>query len=358
MASYKKSSRAGTFLLLKMNQRMKARRGTHLFGTSAQATLTSDSIKNGVYHQNNRFRCMQETGQYHNNFLFVHLKEIIRSPPLPHKTSFFDARYAMPDRKEIEIIDGLRVFSLPSALIFCSPKFFIQNPTDARTTLSLVRDASDVLDLLLTGGHSTIAGRLAGAFRNIQRDRIADEIIKTMATAGYDIRENDPFNDAPMIHFSSRKQSPYVNRMRMGVKMRESIIAHFPKAPEHRTNTNAYLEQVEETYLTDAYHSLSIEGYRVNPELIQRVRSGTWNPDNSENNKNHTTALAARSYWQAFKVVKKSVHKVLDKMNPGKVFDEEQCIRNVGLNTLCETQRSVAPKSHADRLSYRCLGKR
>jgi hypothetical protein len=36
----------------------------------------------------------------------------------------------------------------------------------------------------MAGGHSTIAGRLAGAFRNIGRDRIADDIIKTMGPSG------------------------------------------------------------------------------------------------------------------------------------------------------------------------------
>jgi hypothetical protein len=46
-----------------------------------------------------------------------------------------------------------------------------------RAALSMVRDASEVLGRLLEGGHSTIAGRLAGAFRNIGRDRIADDII-------------------------------------------------------------------------------------------------------------------------------------------------------------------------------------
>jgi hypothetical protein len=52
----------------------------------------------------------------------------------------------------------------------------------------MVRDASEVLEGLLKGGHSTIAGRLAGAFRNIGRNRIADEIMRTMRTAGYDVR--------------------------------------------------------------------------------------------------------------------------------------------------------------------------
>jgi hypothetical protein len=57
----------------------------------------------------------------------------------------------------------------------------------------MVRDASEGLDQLLEGGHSTITGRLAGAFRNIGRDHTADDIIDTMRAAGYDVRLNDPF---------------------------------------------------------------------------------------------------------------------------------------------------------------------
>jgi hypothetical protein len=68
------------------------------------------------------------------------------------------------------------------------------------TSLSAtVRDASGVLAKLLNGGHSTIAGRLAGAFRNSGRDRIADDITKTMTAAGYDVRETDPFTDKPSL---------------------------------------------------------------------------------------------------------------------------------------------------------------
>ena len=58
----------------------------------------------------------------------------------------------------------------------------------------MVRDSSDVLALLLEGGRTTIAGRLAGAFRNIGRDRIANDIVKTMNAADHVIREKDPFD--------------------------------------------------------------------------------------------------------------------------------------------------------------------
>jgi len=56
--------------------------------------------------------------------------------------------------------------------------------------------------------------------------------------------------------------------------MREPIIERFPNAPGTPRNIAAYLKRVNETYVTDAYHSLSIEGYRVTRELIERVRTG------------------------------------------------------------------------------------
>ena len=68
----------------------------------------------------------------------------------------------------------------------------------------MVRDASDVLAKLLSGGHSVIAGRLTGAFRNIRRADSADEILQTMKAAGYDVRESDPFAAASPVLFSSR----------------------------------------------------------------------------------------------------------------------------------------------------------
>jgi len=190
-----------------------------------------------------------------------------------------------------------------------------------------VRDASEVLDRLLEGGHSTIAGRLAGAFRNIGRERIADDIINTMRTAGYDVRENDPFETQIPVILPARERSPYVNRIHlMWQEMRGQIIERFPKAPGQPKDIKAYLKHVEDVYVSDAYHSLSIEGYRVSPELIERVRSGNWNPDEDENDREHRNALAARGYWQAYQAVRESVGKVLQGNNPGTVVDDDHRI--------------------------------
>jgi len=259
---------------------------------------------------------------------------LIRSPKaqnnisiLPHNTSLLDVRASLPEEKAIVEQDGLRYFSLPEALIACSPHYFRQNPTEVRAALSKVVDASQLLDRLLEGGHSSRSGRLAGAFRNMRRDRIADDIVRTMQTAGYEIRENDPFETPTPLILTTQQHSPYVNRIRlMWQEMREPIIERFPEVPGLPKEREHYLQRIEERYLTDAYHSLSIEGYRVSPELIQQVRSGNWNPAEHANDLDQHNALAARGYWQAYQTVQESINKVLHGDNPSAVVNDDHRI--------------------------------
>lgn len=256
---------------------------------------------------------------------------LVRSPkarnkitPLAHNTSLLDVRAALPIAGQVTEKDGLRLFSVPAGLVSCGPGFFLQNAAEARAALAMVRDASDVLAVLLDGGRTTVAGRLAGAFRNIGRDRIADEIIKTMQTAGYDSREKDPFESETNLILPVHAPSPYVNRMRlMWQQMRTPVLKHFPPPPGRVSDSNAYLKAMDEIYVTDAYHSLSIEGYRVTPELIDRVRIGEWDPDETEEDRRQRNALAARGYWQAYQVVRNSVRKVLAGENPGDVSERD-----------------------------------
>jgi hypothetical protein len=256
---------------------------------------------------------------------------IVRTPrarnrvtKFPHHTSLLDVRATMPKATDIEEKDGLLVYSLPSALIAASPTFFAQNPTDARAALAVIRDASDVLGRLLEGGHAVVAGRLAGAFRNIGRTRIADEIVKAMRAAGHSTREQDPFTGPPPFVLRAREPSPYVTRLHlMWNQMRAPILQSFPKSPGPPNDVPRYLERVEESYITDAYHSLSIEGYRVGRELIERVQSGTWNPDGDEQDREQRNAMAARGYYQAYQAVRKSVARILGNENPGTVVDDD-----------------------------------
>ena len=247
---------------------------------------------------------------------------------LPHGTSLFDLRAELPAPEYLTQMHGLRLYTLPAALVFSGPGLFAENPTEARTALAMIADASDVLAILLEGGHSTIAGRLVGAFRNIGRERVAEQIVTTMKSADYDVRENDPFQQPAPFAITAREPSPYVMRMRlMWHTMREDIPPLFPEAPKNKADTEAYMKRVEEVYVTDAYHSLSIEGYQVTRTLIERVRAGAWNPENIgeniEQDREQRNALAARGYYDAFQSVKESVKKVLKQQTPGTVADKD-----------------------------------
>ena len=243
---------------------------------------------------------------------------------LPHGTSLLDIRAKLPKAGNEAQINGLRLFALPVALVACSPDTFRQNPADLRVALSMIRSSSEILEPLLSEGHSAIAGRLAGAFRNIERGRIADEILAAMRSAGYDVRETDPFETPSPVSLLSRGTSPATNRIRiLWESMREPVIENFSAPPKKVENVEAYLEHVEEVYVTDAYHSLSIEGYRVSPELIDRVRRGNWNPDINDDDKAQKDALAARGYWQAFQAVKRSLRRILDGESAGEVVESD-----------------------------------
>jgi hypothetical protein len=256
---------------------------------------------------------------------------IIKSPKannfktdLPFGTSLFHMKSKLPLKSEVELVDGLRVLSLSSALVNASSNTYIKNATDMRTALSLVKSSADVLNILLSGGHSIIAGRLAGAFRNIKKDKVADDIIKTMQGVGYDVRESDPFSDNLHIFFSSKEASPYANRIKiMWSDFRKIIMQKFPAAPGLPKNIEKFISNVKEIYVTDAYHSLSIERYQVTPELIDRVRNGSWDAKDNDADRKQKDAMAAKGYWDAFQMVEKSIRKVLAGENAGKVLDHD-----------------------------------
>ncbi|MDF0708360.1 Fic family protein [Flagellimonas okinawensis] len=239
-------------------------------------------------------------------------------------TSLFTMKSTLPEKAEIMNWEGLRMLTLSSALVNCSPTVFNGNSPEVRSALAMVSDASEILGLLLEGGHSVIAGRLAGAFRNIGRDKIADEILKTMKRAGFDVRESDPFNEKFPVQLSLRDRSPYVNRIRLlWHQMRSVVIENFPDAPGLPQDRDKYMKEVADIYVTDAYHSLSIERYRVTIELIERVRSGDWNPKENEVDRKQRDAMAARGYWLASQKVRDSIKRILNKENAGNVLDDD-----------------------------------
>lgn len=240
---------------------------------------------------------------------------------LLHNTSLLDIKASIANPVLKEPLFGLNLYALSEALIECSPDFYRIDEVAARTCLSLVPDASDTLKIILDKGQKVKAGRLAGAFRNIGNSAIADEIIGTMKSIGYDIREEDPFTSASTITYQ-RVTSPYATRLKlMWTAMREVVIKNHPQSTKTYTDIDSCIKQIEEQYKQDAYNSLSIEGYKVTDDLIEKVKSGQWKPEENSSDLEQKNAMAARGYWQTFQAVKASITKILQGENAGKVVE-------------------------------------
>lgn len=234
-------------------------------------------------------------------------------------TSIYDLKApAMPAAADLVVRDRLRLFSPAASLVRVAESFFARNPIETQVALASIADASDVLRLLLNGGHSAKAGQLAGAFRRTDRPELAQEIISAMKAAGYDVRESDPFETGQTFGALRHAVAPIAGRVQMmWESMRGAVVETFPKPPGLPKDKDSYLRFIDEIYQSDAYHSLSIEGYSVTPALIERVRQGDWNPEHQEDDRKSRDALAARGYWQAFQIVKGIVAKVIAGANPG-----------------------------------------
>lgn len=223
-------------------------------------------------------------------------------------SSLIDVKAKLPPQTEIVVSRGIRMYSLPQALIACTPTAFSRSPIALKSALAALSDGSMLLPLLIEGNHSTVAGRLVGALRHLGRDSIADEIAAKLKSLGFDLRETNPFlhePSAPLI-----LKSPYVNRIQlMWQDMRPRVIAALPAPPAQKPSPESYVAAARQMSTADAYHSLSIEGYRVTEALIERIQSGRWEP--ASDDRDEASAFAAKGYADAQQAVFASIRDIL-----------------------------------------------
>lgn len=234
---------------------------------------------------------------------------------LPHGISILTYPDAnnLPD--QVTTLEGIRVMPLSTALSRVTPRYFLANPIDAEIALNMVNE-SELSRALISGRNTRAASRLMGAYQYLGNEERARRIKQDMQVGGIRISPTNPFEtEQPLLGSLPRLQSPQVGRLRaMWAKMRPAIIECFPAA-KLQVDTETYLASLEEIYQHDAYNSLSIEGYRVTPEIIARVRSGDWNPEMGED-REHVAAMAAKGYFDTFKLVKEDVRAVLGGSDP------------------------------------------
>lgn len=253
----------------------------------------------------------EESLTIHSGNMVVPTQIVIRSPKatnnvveLKHGHSLLEISSPSASDVVLDSIYGIRLYGIAEALMFTSPNYFKSDSVNARASLASLENSAQIVRIASINGNSSKVGRIIGALKNIGRENLAEEVLKYMQRLGYDIRIEDPFNDVVKVAVS---QSPYVSRIRLlWENMRKQIISMSLNLSQSKIrDIDSVLASMESNYVKDAYHSLSIEGYRVTESLIERVRSGAWNPDNEDSDRRN--ALAARGYYQAFMRLQKSV---------------------------------------------------
>lgn len=260
-------------------------------------------------------------------------------------TSIFNLSAELPSTIDKSNQFGLNLYSLTEAIIVATPSMYNNDPLTMRTVLAMVSDVSAILKILVDTGQTVRAGRVAGAFRNIGRGDFADEIMSTMKRIGYDLREDDPFAEIVKV---SRSTSPYATRIKlMWQNMRADVLSNFSRTKSN-LSPEQFLERMEAQYKLDAYHSLSIEGYRVTDELINKVQSGAWKPDGDDADSKN--ALAARGYWQTFQSVKTSILDIFNGANSAEVVERDLSVWHSEMFMPCVTAGIIKP---SDIVGYR-----
>ncbi|MHB1948920.1 MAG: Fic family protein [Gammaproteobacteria bacterium] len=243
---------------------------------------------------------------------------------LPFNTSILLYQETKTFPQQIEQIKHINVMPLAIALHRVSPKYFLQQAKDIEIALKFV-DPTALARELLTGSNLASANRIIGAYYFLGETQRAKQLESNLLAAGYKVEPINPLTiKEPLLASHPRIKSPYAARITiMWQQMRDDVLSIFPPDPGRITAAQKYLTELEKIFVYDAYNSLSIEGYEVSAELIHQIANGKWNPDHSLNDKNQINAMAAKGYRLAFNTVKKSIERIFQKENPGKVIQED-----------------------------------
>lgn len=247
-----------------------------------------------------------------------------KAKSLPFETSvliYSDPKNIPNERLEKR---GLQIMPLPLALCRVSPTYFKTNPEDAEIALRTIRAASDLSQVISHYNFKSAAERLIGAYYFLGDHLMAKNLEKDLSAVGMQVSPENPFQQQKPFLKTMRPISPYVARIEsLWQNNREGIIEAFPPSPGMDRDIEKYMKNVEEIYQSDAYNSLSIEGYQITPELIERVKNDAWDPKKYPVDMEQRNALAARGYYEAFQSVKEAVRKIITtKKNYGEILEE------------------------------------
>jgi len=200
---------------------------------------------------------------------------------------------------------GLNLMPVGYALARVSPTYFRTNRPQAEVLLRTT-SAAELASGIIEADNEAGSMRILGGLETLGFKEKADQVRGLIALTGWKKATNPFPDDQPLLSSSLIPKSPSADRIRLlWEQLRPMVLEHFPSSAG-KTDAKSYLDKAHHLYQYDAYHSLSIEGFQVTPEL------------NEENNR-----LAAKGYSMAHEAVLQSIGKIFDGEAPGKTVGSD-----------------------------------
>lgn len=231
-----------------------------------------------------------------------------------------------PNFKKTDIVEneyGLQIYSIEKTIAKLPPDAYVRNYEDVMILFSLLRDVGKLTQILIEEKRmGSSSGRIIGALQRLGKDTEAQLIHNALERLFTNVPVTDPFEKHVSTFGMNLAKSPYASRVKLLWRENRNIIEDIFGALKPIEYTQL-ITNVEENYKKDAYNSLSIEGYKVSDELIERVSSGHWLPEENLQDANSKNALAAKGYYLAFQEVLKSIDKMHHNGEAAKTLEKD-----------------------------------
>lgn len=229
-----------------------------------------------------------------------------------HKLFLYPGRGGYPSASAQTLVQGLRCMTMASCLVGLAPRYYAVHGREVQIVMAQLQDPA-ALAALVDVSRAGLQ-RVLSAYRQVGRGDFADAVLDQLKAFGITLKTDEqPFDDAPVYALGTPGKSPLYARVRaLWSQHRDTVAAHRPSVEPLTVPPAEYLARIQAIRVEDAYHSLSIERYRVTPELIQKIADEGWGPLHDEADKQQVAAMAARGYLDAFELVRDAAAQVYE----------------------------------------------
>jgi fido (protein-threonine AMPylation protein) len=224
-----------------------------------------------------------------------------------HTVALYPGKGRFPEPVHQFMLQGLRCMSAPYCLVNLPPRYFAVYGREVQIVMAQLNDPG-ALAVLADVNRAGLA-RLLSGYRQVGRTDFVDAVLSQLKGLNIQIRTDDcPFHAETVYPLGRPGRSPLYSRIHMlWAQHRKAVLTCQPSTAIITDSPEEYLAHVQAVRMEDAYHSLSIERYRVTPELIRKIAEEGWDPLGNEDDMKQVAAMAAKGYLDAFDLVKEDV---------------------------------------------------